>query len=199
MERPSGEGTTQGPTLLLPTPSAVPASTSPSLWRYLRAWDVALFVVLFLDVFGDALASSMFVLLLEQNFRASSVLARAVKAAMLVFESGVMFAFGRALDQWPRDAPLLALTYTKPIGAAALAAVLALEWVWGSTQTTMGLAMVVLLAAYAPSEAFGSMAARLTVQRVCEHRGLAEGDDAVAAGYAPTSCGPSSLPSSTAS
>ena len=189
MERATGEGTARGPTLLLPlaVPSAASpvAQKAPSLWRYLRAWDAVLFVVLFLDVVGDALASSMLVLLLEQNFRASSVLARATKAAMLVFESGVMFAFGRALDQWPRDAPLLALTYTKPVGAAALAAVLALEWAWGSTQTTIGLTMVVLLAAYAPSEAFGSMAAQLTIKRVCEYRGLAESDDAAAAGYGP--------------
>ena len=100
---------------------------------------------------------------LSDNLLATDGTAAGMKAAVVAFEATINFFLGRLLDSWPRDAPLRALTYLKPVGAVALVLVLVIDTLGlhgGLMDPTTALAstLVVLLSVFAPVEALGNQA-----------------------------------------
>jgi len=162
----------------LPVPVVLPdpPDAAPSALAHLRLltwWDALLLFTYFLDTFGDFLAQGVMILFLSDNLHASDATAAGIKVAMIVFEAGLNFFLGRILDTWPRDAPLTALTYLKPVGATALLGLVAVdvtmaETAWMAPETALVLALVILTTLFAPSEAFGAQAFALEADRRAE-------------------------------
>lgn len=146
----------------------------PVPFRRLTRWDWLLLCNYLLDAYGDFLVQTTLLLFLSDNLGASDTLAPAMLAAMAVFEASIMtWPGGRMLDKWPENAPLLAVTYLKPVGAVALLLLLVTDILVMPTlggRAAQAIALFVLLAMFAPSEVLSSLAHTLTITRICEHR-----------------------------
>jgi hypothetical protein len=143
-----------------------------TLWPHLYWRDVIMFMAFLVDMYGDNLVFSLLVIYFETNFQATGALARSVKAAVSITDSLISFFVGPILDTWPRDAPLLATTYTKPVGLLGLAAVVVIDWHAANLPSELHvmLAMAALLIFFCPAEVLGAQAPGLTILRVCEQR-----------------------------
>ena len=86
----------------------------PILYR-LDRYDALMLAAFWVDLLGDFLKYGPLVLILQYNFHASLGLARLVKGVFLAVAAAVIFVAGRVLEQRPRNAPLMAIVYTKPI------------------------------------------------------------------------------------
>ncbi len=122
---------------------------------HLRWTDALLFLVFFIDTYGDTLVGAMLVLYLEANFNASGGLARAIKGVIQVTAAATSFFAGALLDSWPRDAPLLAISYTKPFGALAIGVVVLIDVAGGGDLLHAMCAMAVLIVVFAPGRGHG--------------------------------------------
>jgi hypothetical protein len=146
---------------------------TPVIFTRLTRWDWLLLANFLADTFGDFFVQSTLILFLSDNLGASDGLAAAMLGAVAVFEALIMTFAGRILDTWPEDAPLLAMTYLKPVGAVALVCLLVVDLAlkpYAGTRPSQALALFILLTIYAPAEVLGSLAHLLTVKRICEYR-----------------------------